>query len=351
MQHSRVREDDALVSFIRAMPKVELHLHLEGSLEPEQAFEFARRNGVDLPFASVEEMRRAYAFDNLQSFLDLYNGTMNVLQTAQDFHDLTYAYLQRSVAQGLVHVEPFFDPQGHTSRGVPFEAVISGITRALDEARERLGVSSRLILSFWRHLSEADAFATWEQAQPYLDRISAVGLDSSELGNPPEKFARVFARVREHGLKTVAHAGEEGPPEYIWGALEALNASRIDHGVRCLEDESLVRHLAEKQIPLTVCPLSNVRLRVFPDLPSHNLKALLQRGLCVSLHSDDPAYFGGYVGDNYVAAQQALDLDAAQILTLAGNAIDASFLESAEKANLHDALKQSAERFGFGVHL
>lgn len=338
---------DALASFIRAMPKVELHLHLEGALEPELVFELARRNGVKLRFDSVAELRRAYAFKDLQSFLDLHYEAMKVLQTEQDFHDLTYAYLQRSAAQGLVHVEPFFDPQGHTRRGVPFEAVIGGITRALDEAHERLGISSRLILSFWRHLSEAEAFATWEQARPYLDRISAVGLDSSEVGHPPEKFARVFAKVRESGLRTVAHAGEEGPPEYIWGALEALEVSRIDHGIRCLEDEALVRHLAERRIPLTVCPLSNVRLRAFPDLPSHNLKTLLDRGLCVTVNSDDPAYFGGYVGDNFAAVQQALDLDAGQILTLARNAIDASFLEPADKLRLHGRLRESAERFGF----
>lgn len=338
---------DALAGLIEALPKVELHLHVEGTLQPEMLFDMARRNDVPLRFGSIEELRAAYDFDDLQSFLDLHYEAMTVLRTEQDYFDLTYDYLRRAAAQGLVHTEPFFDPQGHTTRGVPFETVIGGITRALDVGREQLGVSSRLILSFWRHLSEADAFATWEQAQPYLGGISAVGLDSGEAGNPPEKFEKVFAEARRQGLKTVAHAGEEGPPSYIWGALESLRVSRIDHGVRCLEDEALVRHLAEHQMPLTVCPLSNVRLRVVPELKAHPLLTMLERGLCVTVNSDDPAYFGGYVGDNYTAMHDALQPSAEQILKLAANAIDASFLEPAEKQGLVEKLGQTAERFGF----
>jgi len=342
---------EALAALVEALPKVELHLHVEGTLQPEMLFEMARRNGIALRFASIEELRSAYAFKDLQSFLDLHYEAMGVLRTEQDYFDLTFDYLQRAAAQGLVHTELFFDPQGHTSRGVAFDTVIEGIGKALEAGHKRLGVSSRLILSFWRHLSEAQAFEAWEQAQPYLDRIAAVGLDSAEAGNPPEKFERVFAQARRQGLKAVAHAGEEGPPSYIWGALEALRVNRIDHGVRCVEDEALVRHLEHERVPLTVCPLSNVRLRVVPDMASHPLLGMLARGLCVTVNSDDPAYFGGYVGDNYRAVLDALQPSAKQLLALAANAIDASFLAPPEKASLHERLQQGAERCGFAQDL
>lgn len=338
---------NALAALIDALPKVELHLHIEGTLQPEMLFAMAKRNGVPLRFASIEDLRAAYAFEDLQSFLDLHYEAMTVLRTEQDYFDLTYDYLERAAAQGLVHSELFFDPQGHTTRGVPFETVIDGIGNALDAGREHLGVSAKLILSFWRHLSEAQAFETWEQAQPHLDRISAVGLDSGEAGNPPEKFDKVFAKARRQGLKTVAHAGEEGPPSYIWGALDSLKVSRIDHGVRCLEDEALVRHLVQRQVPLTVCPLSNVRLRVVEELARHPLLMMLERGLCVTVNSDDPAYFGGYIGDNYTAVHDTLQPSAEQILKLAANAIEASFLEPTEKKRLVERLDQTAEHFGF----
>lgn len=340
--------DEALDRFIEAMPKVELHLHIEGTLQPESAFRFARRNGVSLDFADVEALRRAYEFENLQSFLDLYNATMGVLCTEEDFFDLTWDYLERVAEQNVVHTEIFFDPQGHTRRGVPFATVVEGISRALTAAEQRFGISSRLILCFWRHLSEADAFATWEQAQPYLDRFAAVGLDSSEVGNPPEKFQRVYAEARAAGLRAVAHAGEEGGPDYIWGALDALHVERIDHGVRCLEDGALVERLVREQIPLTVCPLSNLRLRVVGKLASHNLSRMLARGLCVCVNSDDPAYFGGYITENFLAVRQALELVPAQVLTLGRNAIDASFLGADDKAVLHERLEAAAAEHGFG---
>lgn len=339
----------ALDAFIKAMPKVELHLHIEGTLEPESVFHFARRNGVSLDFDSVEALRRAYEFENLQSFLDLYNATMGVLCTEEDFFDLTWAYLARVAEQNVVHTEIFFDPQGHTRRGIAFATVVDGITRALEAGRQRFGISSRLILCFWRHLSEAEAFATWEQAQPHLDRFTAVGLDSSELGHPPEKFERVYAKAHAAGLKAVAHAGEEGGPDYIWGALDALHVQRIDHGVRCLEDGMLVERLVRDQIPLTVCPLSNVRLRVVKNLASHNLSRMLALGLCVCVNSDDPAYFGGYMTENFLAVRKALDLVPAQVLTLGRNAIAASFLAADEKAALHRRLEAAAVEHGFSL--
>ena len=321
-------------TFIREMPKVELHLHIEGSLEPELLFALAERNGRALRFGSVEEVRAAYHFHNLQSFLDIYYEGMSVLLHEQDFYDLTWAYLERVHAEHVRHVEIFFDPQAHTERGVPFERVITGIHRALDEAGARLGITSKLIMCFLRHLPATSAMQTLEAALPFKDRIIGVGLDSSELGNPPERFAAVFDRAREAGFLTVAHAGEEGPPSYIWGALDALGARRIDHGVRCVEDSALVERLRAERIPLTVCPLSNVKLCVFDTMADHNLKHLLDLGLCATVNSDDPAYFGGYLTENYLAAQRALSLDRNAIIQLAKNAIEAVFLSAEEKQNL-----------------
>lgn len=310
------------------LPKAELHIHIEGSLEPEMMFDLAQRNGLALPYDSVEAVRAAYQFENLQSFLDLYYAGAQVLQTEQDFYDLTWAYLQKCAAQAVRHTEIFFDPQTHTDRGIPFEVVHSGITQALGDARVQLGVSSGLILCFLRHLSAEAAMATLEQALPYLGSILAVGLDSSELGHPPSKFQAVFDRARAEGFLTVAHAGEEGPTEYIWEAIRLLNVSRIDHGVRCVEDPALVDYLVEHQIPLTVCPLSNVKLGVFDQMEQHNLKQLLDRGLCVTVNSDDPAYFGGYVGENFAAVESALGLSAADLVQLAKNSFTASFLDA-----------------------
>lgn len=321
-----------LAAFIRGLPKAELHLHIEGSLEPEQMFEFARRNGVSLPFANVEEVRAAYAFSNLQDFLDIYYQGMGVLITEQDFYDLTAAYLARAHADAVRHVEIFFDPQGHTARGVAFETVITGITRALDDAEARFGITSKLIMCFLRHLDEADAEATLDEAMPYLDRIDGVGLDSSEVGHPPAKFERVFARARDLGLKIVAHAGEEGPPEYVYEALDLLKVDRIDHGNRSLEDPALVARLAARGITLTVCPLSNLKLCVVDNIAAHPLKIMLDAGLHATVNSDDPSYFGGYVNANYQAVADALDLSKAELVTLARNSFTGSFLDDAAKA-------------------
>lgn len=315
-----------LVKIITAMPKAELHLHIEGTLEPELMLQLAERNGIRVPYANVAEIRQAYEFTDLQSFLDIYYAGAAVLQTEQDFYDLTYAYLERAAADNVRHVEIFFDPQTHTARGVAFIDVLDGIHDALEAGSAQLGITFRLILCFLRHLSAADAMATLEQALPHKARLHAVGLDSSELGYPPSKFTAVFDRARDAGLLTVAHAGEEGPPEYIREALDLLQVRRIDHGVRCLEDPALVQRLVAEQIPLTVCPLSNVRLRVFDTLAQHNLAQLLDAGLCVTVNSDDPAYFGGYIGANFLQVQQALQLDASQLQTLARNAFTASFL-------------------------
>lgn len=313
-------------AFLHGIPKAELHVHVEGTLEPELMLEFSRRNGVTLPYASVEQIRAAYEFADLQSFLDLYYQGMAVLRTAEDFHDLTRAYLDRAAAQGVRHAELFFDPQAHTERGVPLEAVFDGMESALDEAGRRHGLSSRLILCFLRHLPAESAMATLEAARPHLDRIVAVGLDSSEKGHPPSKFQAVFDRARALGVPAVAHAGEEGPPDYILQALDLLQVRRVDHGVRCLEDDDLVARLVGEQIPLTVCPLSNVKLRVFDTLADHNLGRMLDRGLMVTVNSDDPAYFGGYAGDNFVECRQHLSLTREQMITLAANSIRASFL-------------------------
>lgn len=325
-------------SFIQDMPKAELHIHIEGSLEPEMMFELAERNGVALRYASAEVARRAYDFGDLQSFLDLYYEGMQVLLHEQDFYDLTRAYLQKVSEQNVRHTEIFFDPQAHTDRGVPFEAVVSGIHRALVDGEQQLGISSELIMCFLRHLSAEEAMETFRTALPFGDRIVAVGLDSSEVGHPPRDFKAVFDQAREHGFLTVAHAGEEGPPEYIWQALDDLKVSRIDHGVRCVEDPKLVERLREEQIPLTVCPLSNVKLRVFDSIQDHNLKRMLDLGLCVTVNSDDPAYFGGYVDENFHAVQEGLHLSREDVYQLAKNSFRASFLDAERKQRLLDEL-------------
>ena len=323
---------DERAAFIAALPKAELHLHIEGSLEPELMFELAQRNNVAIPFGSVEEVRAAYAFSNLQDFLDIYYQGMGVLHREQDFYDLTAAYLARANADNVRHVEIFFDPQGHTERGVAFETVVTGITRALDDAEASYGMTSKLIMCFLRHLSEAEAEATLDAALPYLDRIDGVGLDSSEVGHPPAKFERVFARARTLGLKIVAHAGEEGPPEYVHEALDQLKVDRIDHGNRSLEDPALVARLAAEGMTLTVCPLSNLKLCVVGDIADHPLKTMLDAGLKATVNSDDPSYFGGYVNANYQAVADALDLSKAELLALARNSFTGSFLDDAAKA-------------------
>lgn len=321
-----------LNALIAALPKAELHLHLEGSLEPEQLMQFAARNQVEIPFKTLDEVKAAYNFSNLQDFLDIYYQGMSVLQTEADFHDLTDAYLQRCQADNVRHVEVFFDPQGHTERGLPFSTPIEGILSALDAAKDKYGITYKLIMCFLRHLPEADAFATLEQAEPYLDRIHGVGLDSSELGHPPSKFARVFAAAREKGLKLVAHAGEEGPPEYVIEALDLLEIDRIDHGNRLLEDEALIGRVKEAGLTLTVCPLSNLSLCVVDDLKDHPMKRMLDLGLKATINSDDPAYFGGYVNQNYRETAAAVGLDAEDIITLARNSFTGSFLSSEEQA-------------------
>jgi adenosine deaminase len=331
--------------FIQALPKVELHLHIEGTLEPELMFALAERNKLKLRFRSVDDVRAAYAFTNLQSFLDIYYQGAQVLVHAQDFFELTWAYLTRMAVENVRHVEIFFDPQTHTDRGIAFATVIDGIAGALEQAQREFNMSSRLIMCFLRHLDAASAMATLEAALPHRARIAAVGLDSSEKGHPPEKFAAVFARAREAGFLTVAHAGEEGPPDYVWQALDLLKVARIDHGVRSEEDPKLLAHLARTRMPLTVCPLSNIKLCVFDDMTRHNLKRLLDAGLCVTINSDDPAYFGGYLSANFAAVQQGLGLSRADLARFAGNAIEASFLAPAEKQALRRELAAAAQRF------
>jgi adenosine deaminase len=323
--------EDDLTAFVRALPKAELHVHLEGTLEPELMFALAARNGVAIPFKSVDEVRAAYAFSNLQDFLDIYYEGAKVLLEEEDFYDLARAYLDRARADGVRHVEAFFDPQTHTDRGVAYATVLNGIDRALQEAA-RNGISSKLILCFLRHLDEDAAFNTLRAAEPYLDRIAGVGLDSSELGHPPSKFKRVFAAAGERGLRRVAHAGEEGPPEYVYEALDVLHVDRIDHGNRSLEDATLVKRLAAAQMTLTVCPLSNLKLCVTPSLKEHPLKRMLDLGLRATVNSDDPAYFGGYVLDNYVATAKALGLSRGDMVTLVRNSWAGSFLSPAEQA-------------------
>jgi adenosine deaminase len=309
--------------WLNTLPKAELHLHLEGSLEPELLFALAARNQIALPWADVETLRKAYAFNNLQEFLDLYYRGADVLRSEQDFYDLTWAYLQKCKAQNVIHVEPFFDPQTHTDRGIPFEVVLTGIQQALKDGQQQLGISSGLILSFLRHLSEEAAFNTLEQAMPFRDAFIAVGLDSSEMGHPPSKFQRVFAKARSEGLLAVAHAGEEGPPEYIWQALDLLKVSRIDHGVRAAEDPRLMQRLIDEQIPLTVCPLSNTKLKVFEHMSQHNILDMLEMGVKVTVNSDDPAYFGGYVTENFIALHEGLGMSREQAQRLAQNSLDA----------------------------
>ena len=316
---------------IAALPKTELHLHLEGSFEPELMFAIAQRNQIAIPYASVADLRAAYRFNNLQAFLDIYYAGASVLQTEADFYDLTYAYLTRVHAQRVVHVEVFFDPQTHTDRGVPFVAVVTGIRRALEAGARDYGITHRLILSFLRHLSEEAAFATLAEALPHRDWIDGFGLDSSELGHPPRKFERVFARCRALGFPVVAHAGEEGPPAYIHEALDLLQVVRIDHGNRCLEDPALVERLVQLQMPLTLCPLSNKALQVVPDLRDHPAARMLAAGLLATIHSDDPAYFGGYLTENFIALADALDLTARQIVTLVKNGFRASWLPEADQ--------------------
>jgi len=328
-----------LPALLRSMPKAELHIHIEGSLEPELIFALGQRNGVTLPYASVEALRAAYAFTDLQSFLDLYYAGATVLRTEQDFFDMAWAYLQRAVADNVVHAEIFFDPQTHTERGVPVEVVIAGLARACREAEGRWGLSAKLILCFLRHLSEDDALATLEAALPMREHFIGVGLDSSERGHPPEKFARVFARARSLGLRAVAHAGEEGPPAYIESALDVLQVERIDHGVRALESPALTARLAHERMPLTVCPLSNIKLCVFDALHNHALPRMLDAGLAVTVNSDDPAYFGGYLNDNFVQTFEALpELGARQAYTLARNSLKASFVDDATQARWIAAL-------------
>lgn len=316
-----------MYDWLNALPKAELHLHLEGSLEPELLFALAERNKVALPWGDVESLRRAYAFNNLQEFLDLYYAGAGVLRTEQDFYDLTWAYLQKCKAQNVIHVEPFFDPQTHTDRGIPFEVVLRGIQEALKDGEQQLGIRHGLILSFLRHLSEDEAFKTLEQALPFRDAFIAVGLDSSEVGHPPSKFQRVFDRARAEGFLTVAHAGEEGPPAYIWEALDLLKVERIDHGVRAIEDDRLMQRIIDEQIPLTVCPLSNIKLCVFDHMREHNILDMLERGVKVTVNSDDPAYFGGYVNENFQALHEHLGMTREQAQRLAQNSLDARLVK------------------------
>ncbi len=330
--------------FIQGLPKAELHIHIEGSLEPELMCDIAERNGIALPFKSIDEARAAYEFDDLQSFLDIYYQGALVLQTERDFYDMTWAYIERAHADGVQHVEIFFDPQTHTDRGIPFERAFEGVRAALRDGKTRYGISHEIIVCFLRHLSAAAAHDTLMHALPYKNDIIAVGLDSSEQGHPPSKFEGVFDRARDAGFLTVAHAGEEGPPAYIHEALDLLAVKRIDHGVRCVEDEALVSRLVDERMPLTVCPLSNVKLRVFDTLADHNIKHMLERDLLVTINSDDPAYFGGYLGENFRACQEALDLTHAHLATLARNSFEASFLDPARKRELMDAVDAYARR-------
>ncbi|HMN22074.1 MAG TPA: adenosine deaminase [Ottowia sp.] len=336
---------ERLPALLAAMPKAELHLHIEGTLEPEMIFALAARNGITLPYPDIAALRRAYAFGKLQDFLDLYYQGAGVLRTEQDFHDLAHAYLRRAAAENVVRAEIFFDPQTHTARGVSMETVIRGLRRACADAERELGISSALILCFLRHLSEREAFETLEAALPWRDQFIGVGLDSSELGHPPEKFARVFARCRQLGLHVVAHAGEEGPPDYIRGALDVLQVERIDHGVQAVHDAALLQRLARERIPLTVCPLSNQKLQVFPDLAQHSLPRLLEAGVVATVNSDDPAYFGGYVNANFQQVFAATGLGAAQAWQLAANSFEASFAPPADRQRWLDQARACFEQY------
>lgn len=331
-------------NFIAEIPKAELHLHIEGTFEPELMFEIARRNNLRLKYNSIEDLKLAYNFNNLQEFLDIYYSGADVLLEEQDFYDLTWAYLQKIHSQNVLHTEIFFDPQTHSSRGVPFSKVITGIHRALNDGQTKLGISSKLILSILRHLSEDSAFQTIDDALEYKSWITAIGLDSSEKGHPPSKFRRVFEKVLNEGFLTVAHAGEEGPPEYVWEALNLLRVSRIDHGNRSLEDPNLVAELAMRKIPLTVCPLSNLKLKVVKDMTKHPLTEMLNKGLLATVNSDDPAYFGGYVNENYLAVAKALNLSEEQIVQLAKNSFAASFLDETEKQRMIEKVESFSNR-------
>ena len=337
---------ERLPDLLRAMPKTELHMHIEGSLEPELIFQMAKRNQVQIPYSSVDVLRAAYAFTDLQSFLDIYYAGASVLLHEPDFYDMAWAYFLKAQADNVVHAELFFDPQTHTARQVPMATVINGLHRACVDAQTKLGISASLIMCFLRHLSEEDALQTLQEAKPYLDKIIGVGLDSSEQGHPPEKFERVFAQARALGLHVVAHAGEEGPPAYIWGALDVLKAERIDHGVQAIHDAALMQRLAQERIPLTVCPLSNQKLCVFPNLADHNLGAMLDQGLCVMLNSDDPAYFGGYLNDNYLQTFAALPLTAAHAYQLACNSFEASFVPEPHKQAWRSQLDACFKLYG-----
>ncbi|MPW45020.1 adenosine deaminase [Acinetobacter guerrae] len=328
------------VELIRALPKAELHVHIEGTFEPELMFEIAQRNHIQIPYQSVEEIKQAYNFHNLQSFLDIYYAGANVLVYEQDFYDLAWAYFEKCAEDKVVHTEMFFDPQTHTERGVEFSTVLNGLKRACIDAKDKLGISSQLIMCFLRHLSEEDAFKTLEQAFAFKDDIIAVGLDSSEVGHPPSKFERVFAKAREAGFLIVAHAGEEGPPEYVWEALDLLQVNRIDHGVRSDEDPALLQRLIDEKMPLTVCPLSNLKLCVVDDMVEHNIHRLLKQGVHVTINSDDPSYFGGYMNDNFLAVHAALNLSNDELKQLAINSFEASFIDQAEKQKWIAAIQQ-----------
>lgn len=328
------------LELIRALPKAELHVHIEGTFEPELMFSIAQRNQIDIPYKSVEEVKQAYNFHNLQSFLDIYYAGANVLIHEQDFYDLAWAYFEKCAEDNVVHTEMFFDPQTHTDRGIAFEVVLNGLLRACDDAKAKLGITSRLIMCFLRHLSEEAAFKTLEQAIPFKHQIIGVGLDSSEVGHPPSKFERVFAKAREEGFLIVAHAGEEGPAEYVWEALDLLKVNRIDHGVRSEEDPKLMARLIAEKMPLTVCPLSNLKLCVVDDMADHNIRRLLQQGVHVTVNSDDPSYFGGYMNDNFIAIAESLDLTADELKTLAINSFEASFISDEEKLKWTNEIKR-----------
>ena len=338
-------EPDRLPALLRLMPKAELHMHIEGSLEPELMFALAQRNGLVVPYPDVEALRSAYVFDDLQSFLDIYHAGTLVLRTEQDFYDMAHAYLARAAADRVLHAEIFFDTQTHTGHGVSADVVISGLHRACVDARAEFGISSALILCFLRHLSEQQAFECLEQVLPQRDLLLGVGLASSEVGHPPEKFARVFARARALGFRLVAHAGEEGPPEYIWSALDVLKVERIDHGVQAVKDTALMARLARERIPLTVCPLSNLKLRVFPTLQQHSVRQMLEAGIVATLNSDDPAYFGGYVNENFTQTFKALGLTAQHAWQLASNSFEASFIDDACKRHYLERLQACFETF------
>ena len=326
--------------WLNGLPKIELHLHIEGTLEPELLFKLAKRNSIQLPFNSVNEVKKAYQFSNLQDFLDIYYQGAEVLLHKQDFYDLTWAYLLMCKQQNVIHVEPFFDPQTHTVRGVAFETIVSGIAEALADGKAKLGITSRLIMCFLRHLSEESAIETLKSSEQFTDVIYGVGLDSAEMGNPPEKFINVFSKAKDMGYKLVAHAGEEGPASYIWSSLDVLNVQRIDHGIRAIDDPDLMLRLIESQMPLTICPLSNVKLRVFDTMASHTILDMLDLGVCVTVNSDDPSYFGGYMTENFLALYDSLELSRDQAIRLINNSIDASFAEGSRKKELSNLLQR-----------